>query len=181
LSGLVGNDIFRGYEIFGGIIGRAALLQALPQGMIQCDGATERAARGSVGFIPFGPTALRGISSAARSLDTGHQRPPAAEMRMHGRAPELAVLFDALAAAQAGGTGIVMVEADSGLGKSRLLTERCQRGRLRLPGARRPGRPDRATGAAPSLARRDGQAARPGRPVDPRRAVVAARFAIVGA
>ncbi len=46
---------------------------------------------------------------------------------MHGRAPELAVLFDALAAAQAGGTGIVMVEADSGLGKSRLLTERCQR------------------------------------------------------
>jgi len=65
LSGLVGNDIFRGYEIFGGIIGRAGRLQALQQGMIQCDGATERAARGSVDFIPFGPTALRGISSAA--------------------------------------------------------------------------------------------------------------------
>ena len=72
---------------------------------------------------------------------------------MHGREPELAELVAAFDAAARGGTQLVLVEADTGMGKSRLLAEfspahAC----LRRRGARRLRRSDRATCALPRLA-----------------------------
>jgi predicted ATPase/class 3 adenylate cyclase len=128
LCGLVGNDIFREFAIFGDPINRAARLQSLQQGMIQCDEATVRAARGDIDFIPVGRNPLRGLSPTAavwtpRRHDRTEASPP-----MQGRDRELGELQAALDGAVAGETALVTIEADSGMGKSRLLAEIRQRG-----------------------------------------------------
>jgi DNA-binding CsgD family transcriptional regulator len=54
---------------------------------------------------------------------------PPASTDLVGRSLELDALEDALAAARAGSSGAVLVEADAGVGKSRLVTELAQRAR----------------------------------------------------
>jgi class 3 adenylate cyclase len=123
LCGLVGNDIYRAFSIFGDPINRAARLQSLQQGMIQCDEATARAARSEIDFIPAGRNPLRGVSPTATVWTPRRQDRVQALIPMHGRDRELGALVAALDRACSGAVAAVLIEADSGMGKSRLLAE----------------------------------------------------------
>ncbi len=52
--GLIGNDTFRAWTVYGEAINLAARLKGVQQGTIQCDEATVRGARNGVLFTPLG-------------------------------------------------------------------------------------------------------------------------------
>ncbi len=119
--GLIGNDIFRAWTTYGEAINLAARLKS--PDTIQCDQATYRAAHESVAFDPVGLRGLRGLRPTVPVWTPQRYNRAEALAPMHGRERELAELVAAFDAAAGGGTQLVLVEAETGMGKSRLLAE----------------------------------------------------------
>jgi len=130
-AGPIGNDTFRAWTELGMPLNRAARLAAVPGGGVNCDDATMRGARAGIEFAFQGQAQLRGVGPAIgvwtpRKYDLSEPRLP-----LHGRETELAALKGALHALASADPALnsgalhrlVTLEAESGMGKSRLLAE----------------------------------------------------------
>jgi predicted ATPase len=124
LCGWIGNDTFRKYMVYGDVINLASGLQALSRGAIVCDEATMRRSCGVMTFDPCGHTQVKGIASPVPLWMPRRQDKLEALIPMHGREAELETLVLALrATAQGKKPNVVVVEGETGMGKSRLLAE----------------------------------------------------------
>ncbi|MDE1995403.1 MAG: AAA family ATPase, partial [Rhizobiaceae bacterium] len=122
--GLIGNDVFRAWTTYGEAVNLAARLQSLQQGTIQCDEATVRGAQDVISFVPIGHSQVRGMDFNVPVWTPRRQDRAELDELMHGRERELARILDALEdAAQSDVSRLVLIEAESGMGKSRLLAE----------------------------------------------------------
>ena len=139
LCGAVGGKDRREYTMMGSIVNRSARLMQAAAAQSTCDGgmallcdeATSQAVHHALRFDPLPPMALKGVSNlvpvyrprASVTEPQGHEPPPQAGA-MIGRQHEMAMLtklVDALA--QSGWGGVVLIEGDAGIGKTRLLGE----------------------------------------------------------
>ncbi len=130
--GAVGSDLHREYGTIGEVMNLAArLMQAAPD-TILCDGATYRAARSHLAFQDLPAISVKGKAEPvtvyqpvepARRTDS----PPA----MLGRVEERAVLIERLRALEDGTSGLVVIDGEPGIGKSRLLADLLERARTR--------------------------------------------------
>ncbi|MFS8114176.1 AAA family ATPase [Rhizobium jaguaris] len=122
--GLIGNDVFRAWTTYGEAVNLAARLQGLQQGTIQCDEATVRGAQDVISFVPIGHSQVRGMDLNVPVWTPRRQDRAELDELMYGRERELKRILSALEdAAQSGISRFVLVEAESGMGKSRLLAE----------------------------------------------------------
>ena len=124
--GEIGNARRREYTIIGRSVNLAArLMQAAKGGAgVLCDEETARAARGCFEFEDLPPRSLKGIEGVVRlsrpvvELATcGESRPTV------GRVVERSRLLARLEATIGGRGGVVVVEGEPGIGKSKLLGE----------------------------------------------------------
>ncbi len=124
LCGLIGNDIFRRHMVFGDAINLASRLKELGEGEIQCDQTTAHGARGEVGFVPLGYEQIEGIPGPSQVFSPRRQDKPEPSIPMHGRQSELSKLMSAVQASLASKTRhALLIEGETGIGKSRLLAE----------------------------------------------------------
>jgi predicted ATPase/class 3 adenylate cyclase len=126
--GVIGNDTFRTWSTYGEAVNLAARLKGLQQGAIQCDEATVRGTRNSVLFTPVGRSQVRGMGLNVPVWTPGRQDRAEVGEVMQGRERELEQVLNILhSAATAGSSRLVFIEAETGMGKSRLLAELHQR------------------------------------------------------
>jgi class 3 adenylate cyclase/tetratricopeptide (TPR) repeat protein len=130
--GAVGSDLHREYGTVGEVMNLAARLMQAAPGRILCDGATYRAARSHLTFQDLPAISVKGKAEPVavyqpveptRRTDS----PPA----MLGRVEERAVLIERLRALKDGTSGLVVVDGEPGIGKSRLLADLLERAHAR--------------------------------------------------
>jgi len=130
--GAVGSDVHREYGTIGEVMNLAArLMQAAPD-TILCDGTTYRAARSHLAFQDLPAISVKGKAEPVTVYQpveptrrTGS--PPA----MLGRVEERAVLIERLRALKDGTSGLVVIDGEPGIGKSRLLADLLERAHAR--------------------------------------------------
>jgi class 3 adenylate cyclase/tetratricopeptide (TPR) repeat protein len=122
--GAVGSDLHREYDVIGEVMNLAArLMQAAPD-TILCDAATHRAAQSRLSF-----QALPAISVKGKTAPVAVYRPvepsqkPHSTRTMLGRIDERANLAERVRALEQGTSGLVVIEGEPGIGKSRLLAD----------------------------------------------------------
>jgi class 3 adenylate cyclase/tetratricopeptide (TPR) repeat protein len=128
--GAVGGDVHREYDVIGEVMNLAArLMQAAGDGIL-CDDATAQAARAHLRF-----QALPRIQVKGKADPVAVHRPlePARELArpraMLGRGNERTLLAGHLGALQDGTGGLVVIEGEPGIGKSRLLADLLEQAR----------------------------------------------------
>lgn len=127
LCGAFGSDARRDYMVRGEAINLAArLMQHAKAGEILCDATTVTATRGRMEFAEAGVVSVKGRTEPVRSFHPVQRREAAVRISgdMVGRATERAAMAERVAALREhGGSSTVVVEAEAGLGKSRLLAD----------------------------------------------------------
>jgi class 3 adenylate cyclase/tetratricopeptide (TPR) repeat protein len=129
--GVFGSDRRREYMVRGECINLASRLATVGGDAVLCDRATVQAVRtAAASFEPAGEHHLRGQAQPlavwrAVVADPATEAPAPAlrTTSLVGRKAELAQLEAALDDAAAGRGGLVLIEAEAGLGKSRLVAE----------------------------------------------------------
>jgi class 3 adenylate cyclase len=126
--GAVGSDVHREYDVIGEVMNLAArLMQAAPD-RILCDGPTYQAARSRLTFQDLPAILVKGRSAPVKVY-----RPVEPARKTHrprsmlGRVDERATLAERLRALEAGTSGLVVIDGEPGIGKSRLLTDLFER------------------------------------------------------
>jgi len=124
LCGVIGNDIFRTYMVHGASINLASRLKVVKLGAVHCDDATMRRAQGVMNFDPLGDAQVKGVSSPIPIWTPRRQTKPEVSTPMLGRDAELEILMRAQRAAELNKPArVVLMKAEAGMGKSRLLAE----------------------------------------------------------
>ena len=125
--GLIGNDIRREYTMIGRVVNMAArLMQAASLGEILCDNPTVTASKNQLSFDTLPPVLLKGHSEAVTvyrplGLETVGDK---GQTAIVGRELERATLIKHLQTLRKGGPGgVVIIEGEAGIGKSRLLAD----------------------------------------------------------
>jgi class 3 adenylate cyclase/tetratricopeptide (TPR) repeat protein len=130
--GAVGSDVHREYDAIGEVMNLAAqLMQAAPD-TILCDAETTRAARSRLRFQSLPAIPVKGMAAPVatyRPLEPARKadRPRA----MLGRVDERAMLAERLRALEDGASGLVVIDGEPGIGKSRLLADLVERAHAR--------------------------------------------------
>jgi class 3 adenylate cyclase/tetratricopeptide (TPR) repeat protein len=138
--GAVGSDLHREYDVIGEVMNLAArLMQAAPD-TILCDGPTYQAARSRLRFQDLPAISVKGKTTpVAVYRPVEPARKPDGPRTMLGRVDERAALAERLRALEDGTSGLVMIEGEPGIGKSRLLADLLEQAHARgvrsLPGA----------------------------------------------
>jgi class 3 adenylate cyclase/predicted ATPase len=127
-AGPVGGETRHEYTVMGDTVNLAArLMSTAGEGQIRCDYETYRSARARLSFEPLPPVRVKGKAGLIRLYrPTGEVgRAAVVETRgaLVGRRAELARLVAALDAVQAGGSRVLLIEGEAGIGKSRLVEE----------------------------------------------------------
>ena len=132
--GKIGNNLRMDYTAVGDTTNLAARLQQQAQpGAIRSSEATQRAAVAHFEFKPLGKQALKGIAEPvevydllkARATDDGGAttQPGGISSPLVGRNPELSILVASVDALRQGRGGVVVLQGEAGVGKSRLAAE----------------------------------------------------------
>ncbi len=145
--GLVGNDRRREYAIIGDIVNLSARLMQSAPGDIRCDAATMLAAQARLKFETLPPIAVKGKTDpVAIYRPLGELTPsdrtataithPPVQIETVGRAKERSVLYQRLDTLVHDGLGgVVVIEGEPGIGKSRLVADALKRAQsLAVPG-----------------------------------------------
>ncbi|NEU10388.1 AAA family ATPase [Flavihumibacter sp. R14] len=123
--GLLGNDTFRQYTVIGDVVNLGARLAQLQTENICCDEATVKATRDEFTFNQPNLVTIKGLSQKERvwELESGTVRQTIEpnEIPLVGREQELLFLRDCYSTALSGECVSVVLEGESGLGKSKLL------------------------------------------------------------
>jgi predicted ATPase len=129
-SGIFGGPTRWVYGAMGDQVNLAARLMALAApGQILCDDRVQRQARRRWAFQAGAPVRARGKAHYTRTYEptgnvTEHPHPAIEACRaLAGRANELARIEQALDALLHGHTGVLLIEGEAGIGKSRLVAE----------------------------------------------------------
>ena len=130
--GAVGGDIHREYDVIGDVMNLAArLMQAAPD-TILCDAATQSAASSRLRFRALPAIAVKGkAGSIAVYCPLEPARARDRPWTMVGRDRERQLLSSRLKELRGGRSGLVLIEGEPGIGKSRLLGELLQQARAR--------------------------------------------------
>jgi class 3 adenylate cyclase len=122
--GSVGSDLRREYTMIGGVVNRGARLMQTALDDLVCDRATHQAANAKLTFEPLPPRRVKGVAEPVAVFRPHGLRPTRAPGRsLVGRAHERRLLTERLAALRDGHGGVLLVEGEAGIGKSRLLDE----------------------------------------------------------
>lgn len=124
--GAFGSDLRREYMLRGDVVNLAARLMHAAGAEVVCDHATMQAVRGRIAFEALAPIELKGRSQPVqRYRPLGRsERVRRATSPIIGRLGERAVLEAQVAALHDGAPGgVAIIEAEAGLGKSRLMAE----------------------------------------------------------
>ncbi|MGN6677434.1 MAG: AAA family ATPase, partial [Streptosporangiaceae bacterium] len=130
--GPVGSDLHREYATIGDVMNLAARLMQAAPGRILCDQATYLAARSRMTFQEPAAISVKGKAEPV----TVHQpvepaRTAASPLALLGRVEECALLTERLQALRAGTSGLVVIDGEPGIGKSRLLADLLERAHAR--------------------------------------------------
>ncbi|MEK7862038.1 MAG: adenylate/guanylate cyclase domain-containing protein, partial [Chloroflexota bacterium] len=124
--GAFGSDLRREYMLRGDVINLAARLMQAAGAAVVCDQATVQSARGRIDFEAMAPLVLKGRSQpvpAYRPLGRS-ERVTRAASPIIGRLRERSVLEAQVVALREGASGgLAIVEAEAGVGKSRLMAD----------------------------------------------------------
>jgi class 3 adenylate cyclase/tetratricopeptide (TPR) repeat protein len=144
--GLVGNDRRREYTIVGDIVNLSTRLMQSAPGDIRCDAATMIAAQARLKFEALTPIMVKGktepvaIYRPLGELTTSDRTAtaishPSTQIETVGRATERSVLYQRLDSLVVDGLGgVVIIEGEPGIGKSRLVSDALQRAQaLQVP------------------------------------------------
>jgi class 3 adenylate cyclase/tetratricopeptide (TPR) repeat protein len=124
--GEVGNASRREYTIIGRVVNLAArLMQAAKDGReVLCDEETTRASRGCFAFEALPPRTLKNIDGPVSLFRPLREIAQCGEPRATvGRAVERSMLMARLEAVRDGRGGVVVIEGEPGIGKSRLVAD----------------------------------------------------------
>ena len=130
--GAVGSDVHREYDVIGEVMNLAARLMQAAGEAVLCDAATYQAAQARLRF-----QALPAILVKGKTAPVAVYRPvePARTVdgpaTMLGRTDQRALLAERLGALQDDTAGLVVVEGEPGIGKSRLLADLVEQARAR--------------------------------------------------
>ncbi|GIW78337.1 MAG: hypothetical protein KatS3mg105_0144 [Gemmatales bacterium] len=122
--GEIGGQKRREYTIMGDIVNLAARLMQAATNRILCDGTTQQAARARFQFERLPKLHVKGKAEAVEvfrpieDIQSKEKHSP-----LVGRVVEKAQLEKALDALQNGQGGVVLIEGEAGMGKSRLLAD----------------------------------------------------------
>jgi hypothetical protein len=116
--------VHREYDVIGEVMNLAArLMQAAPEGIL-CDAATHQAAQSRLRFQDLPAISVKGMAApVAVFRPVEPSRTTHNPRTMLGRTDERAELAERVRALEDGTSGLVMIEGEPGIGKSRLLTD----------------------------------------------------------
>ncbi|MFB2972384.1 AAA family ATPase [Aerosakkonema sp. BLCC-F183] len=129
--GKVGSDARCEYAMVGDVVNLAARLMVKAFDRVWCDRATYQAARGRLYFETCPPIQVKGKAEPVpvyRPLDL-MQLTDSSQMPVVGRIQERQLLLGKLRALLKGASGVMVLEGEPGIGKSRLLNYLCSRAR----------------------------------------------------
>ena len=127
-SGDIGTPYRRTFTIMGDTVNLAArLMAAAHPGEVYATGAVLDQSRTQFAVEALEPFYVKGKSEPVQAYEvgrvTGTKSETFGELPFRGRDKELALLRDAFEAAEAGHGGTVLIEAERGAGKTRLVSE----------------------------------------------------------